>query len=66
MSERERPSTWRKSSFSQNGDCAEWCLSGELILLRSSKDPAGPVLQFTRTEWQAFVSGMRAGEADLE
>jgi hypothetical protein len=66
MRERETPLTWRKSSFSQNGDCAEWCLSEGLILLRSSKDPAGPVLQFTRTEWQAFLSGIKSGEADVD
>jgi hypothetical protein len=34
------------------------------VAMRDSKDPAGPVLTFTRAEWQTFVSGIRAGELD--
>jgi hypothetical protein len=30
--------------------------------MRDSKDPAGPVLTFTRTEWRAFVGGIQTGE----
>jgi hypothetical protein len=32
--------------------------------LRDSKDPDGPVLSFTRTEWATFVDGARRGEFD--
>ena len=32
--------------------------------MRDSKDPAGPVLTFTRAEWRAFLGGMRGGEFD--
>jgi hypothetical protein len=37
----------------------------DLIGLRNSADPAGPVLVFTQDEWDAFVAGARDGEFDL-
>jgi hypothetical protein len=37
----------------------------DLIGLRNSADPAGPVLVFTQGEWDAFVAGARDGEFDL-
>lgn len=30
--------------------------------VRHSKDPDGPVLQFTKEEWYAFLAGAKAGE----
>lgn len=35
---------------------------GQEIALRDSKDPQGPVLRFTRQEWDAFVAGVGAGD----
>ena len=32
------------------------------VAMRDSKDPAGPVLAFTRTEWRAFLGSIRTGE----
>ncbi len=55
---------WRKASKSgNNGDCVEvtFSLPG-VIAVRDSKDPDGPVLAFTRDEWEAFLAGARAGE----
>ncbi len=35
------------------------------IAVRDSKDPGGPVLDFTPAEWRAFIAGVRDGEFDL-
>jgi hypothetical protein len=32
--------------------------------VRDSKDPAGPVLRFTASEWDAFIGGAKDGEFD--
>ncbi|MEV4187115.1 DUF397 domain-containing protein [Streptosporangium canum] len=71
---------WRKSSFSGNngGDCVEVAelkdVTGglghkaghtDLIAVRDSKDPDGPKLFFTPTEWDAFINGVKASEFDL-
>ena len=55
---------WVKSSLSYcNSNCVEVAsLPDGRIGVRDSKDTAGPVLRFTRAEWNAFVSGVRNGE----
>jgi hypothetical protein len=60
-------STWIKSSLSfANGNCVEAVqLPGGLVAVRNSRDPDGPVLQFTPDEWRAFIGGAVNGEFDL-
>jgi Domain of unknown function (DUF397) len=69
---------WRKSVRSTNGgDCVEVAVvpgdpavaghkadADELYLIRDSKDPDGPALAFTQSEWNAFVGGVKDGEFD--
>jgi hypothetical protein len=54
---------WRKSSFSQNGDCVEVTFSGGKILARDSKRPDERVLVFTFSEWSTFVAGVRGDKS---
>jgi hypothetical protein len=51
---------WRKSSFSQNGDCVEITFSGGKVLARDSKRPDECVLTLTFSGWSAFVAGVRS------
>jgi len=57
---------WVKSSLSfSNGNCVEVAaLPGGAVGVRSSRDPQGPALTFTRGEWDAFLGGVRLGEFD--
>lgn len=57
---------WIKSSLSgYAGDCVEVAgLTGDRIRVRDSKDPKGPVLNFTTSEWDAFIGGVYNGEFD--
>lgn len=55
---------WRKSSRSGNsgGNCVEVATPSErdIVLVRDSKlGDNGPVLAMTRSEWRAFVDGLR-------
>ena len=55
---------WRKSSHSgQDGNCVEIAtnLPG-IVAMRDSKNPHGPVLRFTRTDWSVIILAMRAGK----
>ncbi|GAA2599494.1 DUF397 domain-containing protein [Actinomadura fulvescens] len=49
--------TWRKSSHSGSGDqCVEIAaLSGGRRAVRDSKDPDGPAMVLSDTEWTRFV-----------
>jgi hypothetical protein len=59
---------WRKSSYStgNGGACVEIAsnLPGA-VAVRDSKDPHGPALIFTPSEWQTFAAGVKSGDFDL-
>lgn len=61
-SESDTSQKWIKSSYSMtNGNCIEVSgLSRDRIGVRDSKNPRGPILDFTPTEWCAFVRGVRS------
>ncbi|MGH3514979.1 MAG: DUF397 domain-containing protein [Pseudonocardiaceae bacterium] len=60
------PTAWRASSYSAaSGNCVEVTqLATGHHALRDSKNPTGPVLTCTHTQWSAFTTGLRAGEFD--
>ncbi|NQE92273.1 DUF397 domain-containing protein [Nocardia terpenica] len=57
---------WFKSTRSSMGkDCVEVAfLDGAMVGVRDSKNPTGPALVFTPTEWTAFTGGLEDGEFD--
>jgi hypothetical protein len=56
---------WRKSSRCAAGECLEVTQKGDNVLLRSNRAPR-TVIRISKEEWQAFSSGMSAGEfADI-
>lgn len=59
--ENPRMSSWVKASASGTGNCVEVAV-GDVVRVRDSKDPDGPVLTFTHSEWEAFLERVRRGE----
>lgn len=53
---------WRKARACSTGACVEVAKANDTYMMRDSKDPQGPVLQFTPAEWAAFVGGVTAGD----
>ncbi|MFI6390033.1 DUF397 domain-containing protein [Nonomuraea sp. NPDC050540] len=53
---------WFKSSFSTpGGECVEVAgLPGMRMAVRDSKNPSGPVLEFSMDEWQGLISIIKA------
>jgi len=56
---------WRRSTYCGSNSCLEIRLDNGRIAIRDSKVHNGPILQFDRTEWAAFLKGARNGEFDL-
>lgn len=55
--------SWRKATASgMNGGCVEVADLGHVIAVRDSKNPDGPKLVFTPTEWDCFLDGAVNGE----
>jgi hypothetical protein len=55
---------WRKSSYSQDdghGNCVEISTNTSALLVRDSKDPAGPSLAFSRREMVRLADQIKAG-----
>ena len=62
----QSPDVWRRSTASGGGNCVEVSFTGESVLMRHSRNPHGPVLTFSRSEWEAFLIGARDGEFDTD
>jgi Domain of unknown function (DUF397) len=61
----EPPALFHRSTFCGAGGCVEVAApSADEFIVRDAKDlsPNAPVLRFDRTEWDAFLSGVLAGE----
>lgn len=62
MSASERPTNWRKSSFSQNGDCIECAYDEGYVYIRDSKSSSGVTLKIAFSEWQVFITDIKTDE----
>jgi hypothetical protein len=58
---------WIKASASNSqGNCVQLATGPDGgVLMRDSKNPQGPRLEFTRGEIAAFLDGAKRGEFDL-
>jgi hypothetical protein len=56
---------WLKAhSSTANGQCVELASVAAGVAVRDSKDPDGPILVYTHSEFRAFLDGARNGEFD--
>ena len=61
---------FRKSSmsgrFDGNSNCVEVAIVADAIGVRDTKNRAQSTLRFSRSEWIAFIKGVKAGEFDVQ
>jgi Domain of unknown function (DUF397) len=59
------PIPWRKSSYSSDSaNCVEAAASLSDIVIRDSKDPAGPTIKFGAGSWSDFIVAVCDGAFD--
>jgi hypothetical protein len=59
--EGDRALIWRKSSYSGNngGQCVE-IAARDVVLVRDSKNPRGPVLEVAPEMWREFIGHLKS------
>lgn len=57
--------TWFKSRRCEGGACVEAARVDGGMAMRDSKNPDGPMLNFSMNEWNAFMAGIRSGDFEL-
>jgi Domain of unknown function (DUF397) len=50
---------WRRSSRCNGGNCVEVATQGDEILVRSSAEPEGAVLEFSHDAWREWISDVK-------
>jgi len=55
---------WHRSRACADTACVEAASEEENVFLRDAKKPDNAVLCFTRAEWDAFLTGAKAGDFD--
>ena len=55
---------WRVATKCNGGACIRIAAHDGKVLLGDSKNPEGPVLVYSRAEWEAFADGVRQGDFD--
>ncbi|MFC4948295.1 DUF397 domain-containing protein [Pseudonocardia sp. GCM10023141] len=56
---------YRRSSFSDGGNCVEIAIGQEHVRVRHSRHDTQGTLVFSHGEWAAFVAGVKAEEFEL-
>jgi hypothetical protein len=65
LSDREKQARWRKSSYSNTGDCLEWRIDSDRVRLRDSTRRSSGELHLSHSQWRTFLAAVKAGDADL-
>ena len=53
---------WRTASMCNGGSCIKVAPWGDMVLLGDTKSPDAPVLSYTHSEWNEFISRIKRGE----
>ena len=56
--------TWHTALSCDGGACVQVAADDHSILIGNSRQPGGPVLEYTPAEWHEFVAGIKKGDFD--
>ena len=55
---------WLTALSCDGGACVQVAADQDTILIRNSRQPDGPLVEYTPEEWHEFVSGIKKGDFD--
>jgi hypothetical protein len=56
--------SWRVANRCNGGACIQVASQDDKVFFSDSKNPSGPILTYSRAEWEAFAEGIRRGDFD--
>ena len=56
--------TWYTALSCDAGSCVQVAADRDTVLVRNSRQPDGPLIEYTPEEWHEFVSGIKKGDFD--
>ena len=54
----------RFARLCNGGACVRVAANGDTVVIGDTKNPDGPVLAYSRTEFRTFIEGVRQGDFD--
>lgn len=55
---------WRVSRTCEGGACVGVASRNEVVFIKNTRNPEGPVSEFTTDEWRHFLAGVKLGHFD--
>jgi hypothetical protein len=55
---------WRSPRMCDSGACVKVARHGDSVVFGSTAEPGGPVMSYTKAEWDAFLIGVKCGDFD--
>jgi Domain of unknown function (DUF397) len=55
---------WLVSRTCESGACVGIARQDDLVLIRNTSRPEGPICEFTADEWRKFLDGAKLGDFD--
>jgi len=55
---------WQISRTCDGGQCIGVARKGDAVLIGNTSNPQAPVSEFTVSEWQQFLAGVKLGDFD--
>jgi hypothetical protein len=56
--------SWYVAMACEAANCVQIATNGSEFFIGDSKAPEGPVLSYSRDEWNTFIEGVRRGDFD--
>lgn len=55
---------WRAPRTCDSGACVKVARHGDWVVFGNTTEPGGPVIAYTKAEWDAFLIGVKHGDFD--
>ena len=55
---------WKKASYCNGGECIQVAITNGRVILGDSKNPSGPIILASYSQWNSLVGKIKRGDFD--